>query len=342
MSAEAASVAVVIVNANAGDHLACTLECLRAQTVRPRRTIVVDNASSDGSVAGLEERFPWIELVRLGENVGFAAANNLAVARVDDCEWIALLNPDAYAEPRWLEELLGAAARRRDHAFFGSYLVRAGSAGELDGTGDVLHVSGLAWRRDHGAPAVQGTRPEEEIFSPCAAAALYRRDAFEDVGGFDETFFCFYEDTDIAFRLRLRGHRCLLVPTAVVHHVGSVTTGAVSDFAVYHSYRNLVWTWAKNMPAALVLVYLPQLVLVNLLLLAAFAVRGRHRVILRAQRDALAGLPHALRARRAIQAARVVSAREVRRALVGGIVAYATNFTRYRKRLVDRPAGETA
>lgn len=340
MAAPAPSVVVVIVNANAGDHLARTLECLDAQTVRPRRTIVVDNASADGSVEGLEERFPWIEVLKLERNVGFAAANNHAVRMAQDCEWVAVLNPDAYAEPRWLEELLDAAARRREYAFFGSCLIRAGAPDELDGTGDVLHVSGLAWRRDHGDPAAQRARAEEEIFSPCAAAALYRRDVFQAAGGFDESFFCFYEDTDLAFRLRLRGHRCLLVPTAVVHHVGSVTTGVVSDFAVYHSYRNLVWAWTKNMPAPLVPLYLPQLVLVNLLLLAAFAARGRHRVILRAQRDALVGLPHALRARRAIQAGRVASARDLRRALVGGVIAYATNFTRYRKRLSTRLAGE--
>lgn len=342
MSALAPSVAVVVVNANAGDHLTRTLECLARQTVRPRRTIVVDNASTDGSMDGLEERFPWLEAVELDENVGFAAANNLAVRMADDCEWIALLNPDAYAEPRWLEELLGAAERRHEYTFFGSFLVRAGSPEELDGTGDVLHVSGLAWRRDHGDPIAGRARGEEEIFSACAAAALYRRDAFQSVGGLDERFFCFYEDTDLSFRLRLRGHRCLLVPSAVVHHVGSVTTGAISDFAVYHSYRNLVWTWVKNMPAPLVALYAPQLLLLNVLLLTAFGVRGRHRVVLRAQRDALRGLPHALRARRTIQGSRTASAREIRRVLAGGLVMYATSFTRYGKRLAARTAGEPA
>lgn len=342
MSAPAASVVVVIVNASAGGHLGRTLECLGAQTVRPRRTIVVDNASADDSMAGLEDRFPWIEVVQLERNIGFAAANNLAVRMAEDCEWVALLNPDAYTEPRWLEELLAAAGRRREYAFFGSRLLRAAAPDQLDGTGDVLHVSGLAWRRDHGAPAARYARPEEEIFSPCAAAALYRRDAFQGVGGFDESFFCFYEDTDLSFRLRLAGHRCLLVPAATVHHIGSATTGYVSDFAVYHSYRNLVWTWAKNMPAPLVPLYLPQLLLVNLLLLGAFGARGRHRVILRAQRDALLGLPRALRARRAVQAARVVSARDLRRVLAGGVVAYATHFTRYRKRLPREPVSEAA
>lgn len=326
-------VAVIVVNANAGDHLGRTLAALERQTVRPQRTIVVDNASTDGSLAGVRERFPWVELVELEENVGFAAANNVGVLLADNCDWIALLNPDAYAEPRWLEALLDAAARRPEYSFFASRLLRADDPGALDGTGDVLHVSGLAWRRDHGAPAARVERGEEEIFSPCAAAALYRRDAFVAVGGFDESFFCYYEDSDLSFRLRLAGHRCLLVPAAVVHHVGSATTGVVSDFTVYHSYRNLIWAWTKNMPAPLVPLYLPQLLFVNALLLAAFTLRGRAGVVLRAQRDALRGLPAALESRRAVQGGRTVPARELRRALETGLVAYVTHFTRYRARL---------
>lgn len=325
------SVAVVVVNWNAGGHLARTLEALERQTVAPRRTIVVDNASVDGSMEGLEERFPWVEAVRLEENVGFAAANNLAVARADDCEWVALVNPDAYAEPRWLEELLAAAARSPGYAFFASRLLQVGSD-DLDGTGDVLHVSGLAWRRDHGSPAADVARQEQEVFSPSGAAALYRREALEAVCGFDERFFCYHEDVDLAFRLRLAGYRCLFVPSAVARHVGSATTGATSDFTIYHSYRNLIWTWTKNMPSPLVPLYLPQLVLVNFMLLAAFAARGRGRVVLRAQRDALLGLPQMLRERRTVQAARTVSARELRRVLDTGFVAYATHFTRYRQR----------
>lgn len=341
MSVREANVAVVVVNADAGEHLSRTLECLGAQTVKPRRTIVVDNASIRDSMPELAERFPWIEVVQLDRNVGFAAANNLAVGMAGECDWIALLNPDAYAEPGWLEELLAAAARRPEYAFFASRLLQV-DRDDLDGTGDVLHVSGLAWRRDHGAAAADVARPEEEVFSPSGAAALYRRVAFEVVGGFDERYFCYHEDVDLSFRMRLRGYRCLFVPSAVVRHVGSATTGATSDFTLYHSYRNLVWTWTKNMPAPLVPFYLPQLVLVNFLLLAAFAARGRGRVVLRAQRDALLGLPGMLRERRAVQATRIISARELRKVLDTGFVAYATHFTRYRTRFPRRPVEVSA
>ena len=112
-------------------------------------------------------------------------------------------------------------------------------------------MSGWAWQRGHGQRIGRVDDPEaaEEVFAPCAAAALYQRDAFQEVGGFDESYFCYFEDIDLGFRLRLAGHRCLYVPQAVALHLGAATAGRESDFAVYHAHRNLVWTYVKNMPA---------------------------------------------------------------------------------------------
>ena len=317
-------VAAIIVNANGGEHLDRALTSLERQTVRPHRIIVVDNASTDGSADGIERRHRGVEVVRSPENLGFAAGNNLAAYAADDCDWIALVNPDAFPEPRWLETLLAAAAAHPEYAFFGSRLVSATNASVLDGTGDVFHVSGMAWRRDHGSRVV--ARANEEIFSPCAAAALYRRDAFLEVGGFDERFFCYFEDTDLAFRLRLAGYRCLYVDDAVCLHVGSASSGRTSDFTIYHSYRNQVWTFVKNMPATLLVLYVFQHVLVNLLTLAAYTVQGQGRVVLLAKWDALRALPEVLRERRAIQRARRVGARDLLRLMARGPGGFARTF----------------
>jgi GT2 family glycosyltransferase/peptidoglycan/LPS O-acetylase OafA/YrhL len=316
---------VVIVNKNAGVHLAHVLESLQRQTVEPRRIVVVDNASDDGSLDGLEERFPSVQLVRSTENLGFAAANNLAVRLCDDCEFVALLNPDAFPEPQWLETLLAAAAAHPDCAAFGSRLVLAHDEGVLDGTGDNYHVSGLAWRRDQGAPA-DLERPEAETFSACAAAALYRRDVFLAVGGFDESFFCYYEDTDLAFRLRLAGHRCLYVPGAVARHVGSATTGLLSAFTIYYSSRNQVWTYVKNMPVRLFWIYLPQHLLVNLLTTLAYASRGQGPAAFRGKRDAVRDLGRIMDERRRIQRGRVATTNEVRDAMARGTAGYVLSF----------------
>jgi GT2 family glycosyltransferase len=314
-------VAVVIVTANAGPLLGEALDHLSRQTVQPSRVIVVDNASTDGSVDSIERR-AGIEAVRLGRNVGFAAANNLAVRRADDCEWIVLLNPDAFPAPTWLEELVRAAESHPDHTFFASRLHLAGSD-TLDGRGDSYHVSGWAWQRDHGRPKAEVQEgPPHEVFSPCAAAAMYRRDVFLDAGGFDESFFCYAEDTDLSFRLRLAGHRCLYVPTAAVEHVGSASAGRESDFGIYHAHRNLVWAYFKNMPSPLVWLYLPHHVVMNLLVIAWFSARGHPKAILKAKLDALRGLPAALRKRPSVQATRMRSATELRRAMARGFSGY--------------------
>lgn len=318
------AVAAVVVNLNSGELLDRCLRALASQTLPPARTIVVDNGSTDGSADGLEERFPGVDVLRLGENTGFARANNLAVDRAEGCDWVALVNPDAFPEPSWLEQLVEAAAAHPEYSFFASRLVDASRPTILDGTGDFYHVSGWAWQRGHGQKVGQNGDPQapEEVFSPCAAAALYRRDAFREVEGFDESYFCYFEDIDLAFRLRLAGHRCLYVPAAVAFHLGAATAGRESDFAVYHAHRNLVWTYVKDMPRGLLVLYLPHHLFVNALSLVWFSLRGHPSAIFRAKLDAMRGLPRILAARRRVQAQKRVDSREVRRAMARGLSGY--------------------
>jgi GT2 family glycosyltransferase len=249
----------------------------------------------------------------LDQNIGFARGNNLAIkAASRESEWIALLNPDAFAEPRWLEELLAAAQGHPEFDFFGSKLVNAVDPTMLDGSGDSYHVSGLVWRMGHGTSASTSAEKKREAFSPCAAAALYRRSALCEIGGFDEDYFCYVEDVDLGFRLRLAGYRCLYMPQSVARHVGSGTTGGQhSDFALYYGHRNLVWTFVKNIPGLLFWLLLPVHVLLNLMSIVWFALHGRGGVILRAKRDALLALPKVWRKRQLIQKTRIVSIAEI-------------------------------
>lgn len=305
-------VTAIIINWNGEQYLERCLTALSNQTAKPHEIILVDNASSDGS-AKLAKHFPSVRLISLDRNTGFARGNNLAFEAVSaESEWIALINPDAFAEPQWLEALLAAAESNPGYDVFGSKLVNAADSTVLDGEGDIYHMSGLVWRRGHGESALNAAHGEHEVFSPCAAAAIYRRSALLKAGGFDEDYFCYVEDVDLGFRLRLAGHRCLYVPQSVAHHVGSGTTGGHhSDFAIYHGHRNLVWTFVKDMPGVLFWLLLPLHVALNLASVIYFALRGRGRVILRAKRDALLGLPKMWRKRRYIQANRVASARAI-------------------------------
>lgn len=309
-------VSVIIVNWNGERFLERCLSALMDQMVKPDEIILLDNASSDKSVE-IVRRFPLVRLIELDQNTGFARGNNLAIeAASAESEWIALLNPDAFAEPRWLEELLNSAVRNPAYDVFGSKLVNAANPAFLDGVGDAYHVSGLVWREQHGMPFSEATESECEVFSPCAAAAMYSRSAMHEVNGFDEDFFCYVEDVDLAFRLRLAGRRCLYVPQSVVHHVGSGTSGGQhSDFSVYHGHRNLVWTFVKDMPGALFWLLLPLHGLLNLVSIVWFALRGQGGVILRAKRDAIKGLPKMWRKRREIQKNRLASAGQIWRVL---------------------------
>ena len=299
-------VGVIIVNWNSGDLLLPCVESIAGQTIAPERVLIVDNASTDGSLGDLEERFPQVEVLRQPVNRGFACGNNIAIEKLVDVDWIALLNPDAIAYPDWLENLLASARQHPTVVSFGSKMLRPGSD-VLDGTGDVYHVSGLAWRRDHGAKDTLVDHGADQIFSPCGAAAFYRRDALKAAGGFDSRFFCYMEDVDLGFRLRLLGHQSLYVPNAVVEHVGSGITGRRRDLSVYFGHRNLVWTYFKNMPSALLYRYLLLHLVVNTMAIPRYTRRGQGGVVLKAKRDAFGGLKDMLRSRREVQLSRTVS-----------------------------------
>jgi len=312
-------VTVVIVNFNGGATLPRCLACLAAQTSLPERIVLVDNASDDGSletarvaIAARPELAGRTTIDAAGTNLGFAAGSNRGIAAAET-EFVALLNADAFPEPGWLAALVAAAAVHPECAAFGSRQMHAGQPGVLDGIGDHWHFSGLSWREGHGRAMRREDLEPREIFSPCAAAALYRRQAVLDVGGFDEDYFCFGEDVDLGYRLRLAGHRARCVPDAVVEHVGGASTPGAA--ATYFGHRNTLWTLVKNTPGPLLapalLAHLSQSILVGIVL----AARGREWAFVRAKWDAVRGLPGAWRKRRLVQAARKASAWQVWRTI---------------------------
>jgi GT2 family glycosyltransferase len=314
-------VGLVIVTFNAEQYIVRCLEAVNRQTRRPDRVIIADSGSRDQTAAMIDEARPRLqfdtELVRSDQNVGFAVGNNRAVTRLADCELVALLNPDAFPEPQWLASLVTAAEAHPEDGSFASRLMIADSNCLLDGAGDVFHVSGLVWRHGHRLrlEQVSDALTERPVFAACAAAALYRRDDWQRAGGFDERYFCYAEDVDLGFRLQLLGRTCRYVPEAVAHHVGSATTGAGSAFSVYHGYRNLEWTFIKNMPSGLLWRYIPLHLTAIIAQLVWFWNKGLGGSILRAKWDAIGGLAWAISARRKVQATRAVDSVTVGRLL---------------------------
>jgi GT2 family glycosyltransferase len=221
---EACRISIVIVTSNSGKVLPQCLEKLAQQTYKFFEIIMIDNNSSDGSLENLPEKYPAfrLQISIMEKNEGFAVANNLG-ARLARGKWLALLNADAFPEPEWSERPLQTAQwhpnmRLLDLVRFKPMLLSSSMVLEM------LITSTLAWRISFGYSAKRYGLNETELVNPCAAA-MYLRVAFWDAGSFDEDFFSYYEDIDLGFRLRLRGHRSLYVPEAVVHHIGSATFG---------------------------------------------------------------------------------------------------------------------
>jgi GT2 family glycosyltransferase len=270
----------------------------------------VDNGSTDGCVDLFAQK-ENIRVIRLERNLGFAAANNRGVEAADTT-WVALLNPDAFPRPTWLEELLKAAQRHPDAASIGSTQWMHNRPGFLDGAGDVYHACGIAYRRFTGR---LGPAPGEgEVFSACAAAALYRRGAFLEAGGFDERLFCYGEDVDLGFRLRAIGYRCVQAQLAEVVHIGSSAAGRHSEFQIYYSVRNRIWVYMKNVPGPYVWLLAPYFLFGAVLHGLSLTRRGRAGAFLRACVDAMRSAGAVWKDRAAVQAARRVRAGKILRA----------------------------
>ncbi len=298
VSSQRPAVGVVVVTYNSRAHFARLKQTLEAQT-QAFTLIVVDNASLPAQRPTPADFPPGAEIIQMQVNAGFAAANNLGVARLET-PLVALLNPDAFPEPDWLAALVAAAQAHPQAGAFGSTQIAALKPSFFDGLGDCYHVAGVPWRGGYGWPASVGAR-DGEVFSPCAAAALYRRALWRELGGFDESFFCYCEDVDLGFRIRLAGQGVRQVGAAVVRHIGGASSGARSDFAVYHGTRNRLWTYVKNMPAPAFWLFLPAHIAVTCAFLMISPFRGTGPATWRGVADGLKGLPAVLRARAQLQ-----------------------------------------
>jgi N-acetylglucosaminyl-diphospho-decaprenol L-rhamnosyltransferase len=306
-------VSVLIVGYRSRATIGRCLDALAAQTCRPAQVLLLENGSPEGERIDPADLPAWVEFVSSDENLGFAGGNNRLAALASGA-WLALLNPDAFAEPDWLEALMDASRRYSGDAIFGSTQLAADQGDVLDGVGDVYHASGFAYRAGYGRPL--STRPAEgEVFGACAAAMLVRRDLFEKLGGFDEDFFCYNEDVDFAFRARLAGFRAIQLRTATVAHLGYASSGRRSEFATYYGARNRLWVFIKNMPALLFWPLLLPHIAVTMILWLRFALIGQGAVFGRALGDAVTGSGRVWRKRGVIQAQRTASLGQIARAL---------------------------
>lgn len=300
---------IIIPNYNGKHLLAVCLPALRQQTWPAERfeVIVVDDASSDGSVEFLAEVFPEVRVVALAQNSGFIAACNAGVQAARG-EVLALLNNDTEVEPGWLEALVGALLAHPEAGSAASKMLLYDRRDVLHTAGDMMGRDGIprnrgVWQRDAGQ-----YDQERWVFGPCGGAAAYRRSAWQEAGGFAPALFMYMEDVDLAWRLQLLGWKALYVPEARVYHQLSATGGGV--LASYYTGRNTIWVIARNWPGALLRRHWRRIVRAQLRIAwdALRAWRGQAaRARLRGQLAGLMALPRMRGARRAIQSTRAVS-----------------------------------
>jgi GT2 family glycosyltransferase len=290
-------IAVVIPNFNGARWLPGVLGSLARQTVAPDDVVVVDDGSTDDSLTLLADRFPEVRVLPLGTNGGFARAANAGLRAVS-AEAVALVNTDVELAPDWLERAAAALRAAPQAAAVATKLLDLADPGLIYDAGDVLRRDGACeqrgrFERDVGRYDVPG-----EVFSACAGAALYRRAAALDAGGFDERLGTYLEDVDLGLRLRLAGWRCRWEPRAVARHAGGGSSGALRHGPGAWVERNTLLLVARAFPARWL-----HLVAYRQLAWAWHAARaGELRAHLAGVRMALPLLPAFLRERRSLRA----------------------------------------
>jgi GT2 family glycosyltransferase len=278
------------------------------------RILVLDNASTIADFERLQAKHvePGIRVMRSEDNLGFAAGSNRLIdeaLRDEGCDRVLLLNSDAFAEPEGVRACL-AAMREGGHDLMGARMNKPEGASEtIDSLGIAMYRSLLASNRKSVDDAYLG---------PTGGFAVYSRRFLEEVKRlhgcvFDESYFCYAEDTDLCLRARLLGFSAGYSDATAAHHAGQGSSeGQFSEFILYHGIRNSVWMVAKSMPAAIILTHLPWILALHAGIVLRHTRQGHWRTVWRLYRDAFARMGHVLRQRRVVQSTRRVALRELR------------------------------
>ncbi len=240
-------VTVVVVTWQGRELLKDCLASLASQDI-PHRVLVVDNASTDGTDRLVAQEFPEAELLRLPTNTGFAGGVAAALERVDT-RFVALLNNDAMAEPRWLGEALAFLDAHHDVAAVSSRMLLADDETVVNNTGITLLGNGYGSDRGLGIPDGPDFDEAVEVFGASGGAAVLRTLAVKAVGGLEPRYFMYYEDADLSWRLRLAGWRIAYCPTAVVRHRHAASSRPGSTGFAFHTERNRLLTLVRCAPA---------------------------------------------------------------------------------------------
>lgn len=269
---------VIVVNHRQPELLRACLRSLETALDRVEgetETVVVDNGSGDDSGALVREEFPTATLIELESNVGFGGGVNAALER-SEADFVVLVNNDATVDAPALAELLRVVrAGGPDIGSVAAQMRFADRRETINSAGIGVDRLGIVYDRLLGAHASRSESEPVEVFGASAGAALWRRSALEAVGRFDDSFFVFLEDADVAWRARMRGWRALYAPGAVVYHHHSATAGHASAFKYRWVGRNRVRLLARNATTAQLRRRAPAMLAYDLAYVAFAAARER-------------------------------------------------------------------
>jgi GT2 family glycosyltransferase len=301
---------VIILNWNGKQLLADCLNALSKQTFDNFEVVLVDNGSDDGSVVFIKTEYPWVKLIELPQNLGFAGGNNRGL---DACqgEYIVTLNNDTKVEPNFLFELVKTADGDGKIGMVAAKMLNFYDMSRIDSVGIRVAKNGLGYNIGFGEQDCGQYDESVEVFGPCAGAALYARSMLEETGFFDPDFFAYYEDLDLAWRGRLAGWSCRTAPKALVYHVHSATGGKGSSFKIFQIHRNKWYAILKNWPPGLLWRRLPGLLLIDFAALALALFCGRGISAFKARIAVLRNLPKLFAKRNEVQRKRTLPPKDL-------------------------------
>jgi GT2 family glycosyltransferase len=249
------SVAVVIVNWNGEKYLKDCLGSLRNQTYKSFKTIFVDNGSKDDSVDFVKKNYPETEIIKLQKNTGFCFGYNTGIKKAledKNIEYVIVLNNDTKLDEKYIEELRSCAKRHPEAGSIQPKVVNFFEKDRIDCAGIYITRDGTAHNRGYRKDE-KNYNEEKEIFGANGTASLFTRWAFEKTAFpehnyFDNDHFVFYEDVDLAWRMKSAGFRSFYCPKALVYHIHSGTAGKASLLKAYYLHRNYFFTIFKNYP----------------------------------------------------------------------------------------------
>lgn len=274
---EAIAATVIIPNLNGMQYLENCLQSLYRCEEEAFPVIIVDNGSTDESVAFIKRNYPQVQLICFSENRGFCSAVNAGIIAART-PYVILLNNDTAVERHFVSRLTEAVSRKPCYFSAGAKMVSMKDKDMIDDAGDYYCAFGWAFARGKGKNAADYNRPCN-IFAACGGAAVYRRDVLLELGLFDEAHFAYLEDIDIGWRARIRGYVNRFEPGAVVRHAGSGFSGSrYNEFKIRLSSRNSVYLIGKNMPPVQILLNLPFLLCGFFIKYIFFAKKGYGKV----------------------------------------------------------------